>query len=286
MRAQGEFPLVSIVTPSYNQGRFIEETLLSVKNQDYPSIEHIIVDGGSTDNTLEILKKYEGSYSMRWVSEPDRGQSDAVNKGFRMANGEIVGWLNSDDCYFDICTISNVKEYFHKYEDADVVYGDAVRIDEDNLMLYIIKVRNFNYSYLKKACFIVQPAAFFRRDVIDNFELDVNLGIPMDYDFWLRTARKHKFQRVNEILAVDRTHKGRKLSTKKDDWVREATHVSEQWRQFNLQDRICSYGSYGVRSLQALIILKRLYRRGYNFAFNMRLGNVVSTIFRQLDPRK
>ncbi|MEM2568057.1 MAG: glycosyltransferase, partial [Candidatus Bathyarchaeia archaeon] len=97
--------LVSIITPSLNQGRFIRETLLSVKSQDYPCIEHIVIDGGSTDDTLMILKRYEGTYNLRWISEPDEGHSDAVNKGFRMAQGEIVGWLNSDDVYFDRSTV-------------------------------------------------------------------------------------------------------------------------------------------------------------------------------------
>ncbi|MCK4733699.1 MAG: glycosyltransferase, partial [Methanophagales archaeon] len=115
--------LVSIITPSYNQGRFIEDALLSVKNQDYPNIEHIIVDGGSIDNTLEILRKYENEYNLRWISEPDEGQSGAVNNGFRMAKGEIIGWVNSDDGYFDVSAISSVVKYFDKYKGADVIYG-------------------------------------------------------------------------------------------------------------------------------------------------------------------
>ena len=103
-----DLPLVSIVTPSYNQGKFIEDTILSVKNQSYPNIEHIVVDAGSTDGTLKILRKYEKEYNLKWVSEPDEGQSDAVNKGFEMAKGEIVDWINSDDVYFDTMTISYV----------------------------------------------------------------------------------------------------------------------------------------------------------------------------------
>jgi glycosyltransferase involved in cell wall biosynthesis len=121
-----EGPLVSIVTPSYNQGQFIEETTLSVKNQDYPNIEHIVVYGGSTDEILEILKRYEGTYNLRWISEPDEGHADAVNKGFAMAKGEIISWLNSDDVYFDKGTISSVMEAFQRHSEADIVYGNCV----------------------------------------------------------------------------------------------------------------------------------------------------------------
>ena len=280
-------PLVSIVTPSYNQGEFIEDTILSVKNQDNPNIEHIIIDGGSTDNTLEILKKYEGTYSMRWISEPDEGQSDAVNKGFGMAKGEIIGWVNSDDAYFDVSAISSVVKSFDKYSEADAIYGDIVRMDENNLILYIKKVRKFDYNYLKKTCFLEQPAVFFRRNVIDNFELDVSLEIAMDYDFWLRIAKKHRFQYVKRILAVDRHHEKRKVVDRRDEMIKESVYVSKEYGQFNRNwlNRLFNIGLYGVRSVYMLIEVQRLYHK-YNFAFDIKLDNMLSTMFRQIKPKK
>ena len=137
-------PLVSIITPSYNHGRFIEETILSVKNQDYPNIEHIIVDGGSTDNTVEILGKYEGSYNMRWTCEKDNGQSDAVNKGFAKAKGKIVGWLNSDDLYFYKNSISTVVCEFNAQPDVEIMYGHAAKINHENRLLRVKVVPEFN----------------------------------------------------------------------------------------------------------------------------------------------
>ena len=279
-------PLVSIITPSRNQGRFIEDTILSVKNQDYPNIEHIIVDGGSTDNTLEILKEYEGTYDMRWISEPDEGQSDAINKGFRMAKGEIIAELDSDDGYFDVNAISNVVKYFDKYKGADVIYGNVVRIDEDNLILYIIKVREFDYDYLIKTCFLEQPAVFFRRNVIDNFEMDVSLEIAMDYDFWLRIAKKHKFQYVNRIFAVDRHHKKRKVVDRRDEMIKESVYVSKEFGNRTCLDTLLNIGLYPVRSIYRLIGVWRFYHRNYNFAFDMKLDNMLSTMFRQVKPWK
>ena len=129
-----ELPLVSVVTPSYNKGAFIEETILSVKNQTYPRIEHIIIDGGSTDNTIDVIKKYEGTYNMHWVSEPDNGQSDAVNKGWRMARGEILGWLNSDDTYMPWAVETAVK-FLTGHPNVSVVYGNC------NIINVIIRIR-------------------------------------------------------------------------------------------------------------------------------------------------
>lgn len=279
-------PLVSIVTPSYNQERFIEDTILSVKNQDYPNIEHIIVDGGSTDNTLEILKTYGGTYNMRWISESDEGQSDAINKGFRMAKGDIIAELDSDDGYFDISAISSAVKYFDEYENADVIYGDAVRIDENNLILYILKVRKFDYNHLKKSCFLEQPAVLFRRNVIDNFELDVSLEIAMDYDFWLRIAKKHKFQYVNRIIAVDRTHKKRKTVDRRDEMIKESVCVSKEYHNWSSLDKLLNIVLYPVRSIYILIEVWKLYHHNYNFAFDMELSNMAYTVIRQVKPWK
>lgn len=285
MKQIEDTPLVSIITPSFNQGRFIEDTILSVKNQDYSDIEHIIMDGGSTDNTIEIIKKYEGTYNMQWISEPDEGQSDAINKGFKMAKGELIAWINSDDGYFDVSAISSVVKFFDKYDDADVIYGDVVRINENNLILFIIKNRKFNYNYLKKTCSIWQPGAFFRRKIIDNFELDTSLDIAMDYDFWLRIGKKHGFQYINRIFAVDRIHKKRKIVERRDEMIKESVYLSKEYGQVNrsLLYRLFNIGLYGPRSLYMLIEVQRLYYK-YNFAFDMKLDNMLSTIFRQIKP--
>ena len=163
-----ELPLVSIVTPSYNQGKFIEDTILSVKNQNYSNIEHIVVDAGSTDNTVEILKKYEDSYNMRWISEPDEGQSDAIDKGFKMAKGTILTWLNSDDYYLHDQVISKVVYYFKLHKDVHVVTGTGHDVDEKGMFLRTIEVKKnlINLKYMKYADFMLQPSTFLSADHI------------------------------------------------------------------------------------------------------------------------
>lgn len=224
-------PLVSIITPSYNQGEFIEETILSVKNQNYPNIEHIIVDGKSTDNTLSILKMYEDSYNLRWVSEQDNGQSDAGNKGFAMAQGKIIGWLNSDDVYFSKHTISRVVKCFAERPNINVVYGDLALIDEDGLILKIDVAPNFSRARLKRGSFIPHPASFVRNQVVTGDVMDIDLDYLMDLEFFLKASKSHSFYHLNSILAAGRHYPQRKTLSNWEDFLREEKEVLKKHGQ-------------------------------------------------------
>lgn len=197
-----KLPLVSVVTPSYNKGAFIEETILSVKNQTYPRVEHIIIDGGSSDNTLDVIKKYEGAYNMQWVSEPDNGQSDAINKGWKMAKGEILGWLNSDDTYMPWAIETAVK-FLTDHPDVSVVYGDCNWVDECSEVTGRRQARKFALKeMLCRGNMVPQPAAFLRREIIDEVGyLDTNLHFAMDFDLWIRIGLEFKVEHIPQFLA-------------------------------------------------------------------------------------
>lgn len=220
-------PLVSIVTPSYNQGPFIEATILSVKNQDYPNIEHIVVDGGSTDDTLRILTKYEKQYNLKWISERDKGQSDALNKGFARARGEVIGWLNSDDVYFDKQVITYVVNAFRKLPDIGVLYGDGVIMDENNLILMIIHtIPYFSYNHLLRSNLIFQPSSFFRREVIGKHKLDINMDLAMDYEYYLRISRNGvKFKHLNRLLSAFRSYRAAKSISRSQEMLAEGKKI-------------------------------------------------------------
>ena len=284
--SEKEQPLVSIVTPSFNQGRFIEETILSVKNQSYPNIEHIVVDGGSTDNTVEILKMYESSYNLRWISEPDKGQADAVNKGFALSQGEIIGWLNSDDVYFDRDVIRIVVQEFQRHPEADIIYGDIVFISEDGLILKVQCVPSFSYSRLLRGCFIEQPAVFLRRNVIEKYQLDTGLRYAMDYEYWLRIGKEYHFHHLPRILAADRNYSGRKMIAQWDELIKESDKVRRKYGQtYGLEYFIGRYVDKLVsgvpRRLKGLILLLAFYGK-QDYAFNAYRDSLLATIQRQL----
>lgn len=201
---------VSIITPSFNQGKFIARTLQSVKQQQDTlpndiAIEHVVYDGGSTDDTLEILRGFKDD--VVWVSEPDRGQTHAVNKGLQNTTGEIIGWLNSDDVYYP-GAISKVLNFFAENPEVDVVYGMARHIDIYDKVINSYPTAAFSVQDLLANCFICQPALFFRRRVLNKTGLlDESLNYCMDYEFWVRMALLGiKFAYLQDLLAGSRLY--------------------------------------------------------------------------------
>lgn len=206
MKETAEPPLVSVVTPSLNQAEFIEETILSVLGQDYANIEYLVVDGGSADRTLEILRRHQGE--LRWTSGADSGQSDAINRGFAATSGEIIAWLNADDRYMPGAVTAAV-EAFAADPALDLVYGQAVFIDRAGRSLDSIR-RGAEWSVdnlINSTNFVQQPAAFFRRTAFEALGgLDVDLHYVMDYDLWIRLGSHGRVRYLPEVMAEVRMH--------------------------------------------------------------------------------
>ncbi|MFD2369929.1 glycosyltransferase family 2 protein [Brevibacillus sp. GCM10020057] len=200
-------PLVSIITPSYNQAAFIKQTIDSILMQDYPNIEHIVVDGASTDRTVAILKSYEYlGDRFRYVSEPDRGQAHAINKGLKMARGEIIGWLNSDDTYFPGAVRKAVTALL-AHPEWGMVYGKGMHIDEYNRVKYPYIWMEFDRRKLFHLNLICQPTAFLRKHVFESVGgVDEEHDWCMDYDLWNRISLHYQIGWVEEYLANSRLY--------------------------------------------------------------------------------
>lgn len=245
-----DLPLISIITPSHNQARFLEETILSVLNQDYPNIEYIIIDGGSTDGSVELIHKYEDCLAY-WVSEPDRGQAHAINKGFAHATGDIISWLNSDDIY-EPNALRFVGETLDPVAGPYVVFGDCLFVNERGRPMDVY--RGIDRPFYRKLCYwrgwdIPQPTVFVARHVIEEVgPLDESLHLAMDYEWFLRVALHYKFLHLGRILARYRMHpraKSGDWETKRKQFYAE-THPATQryWGTLPLSQHLRVRGSY------------------------------------------
>lgn len=209
-----DWPRISIVVPSFNQGRFIGATLRSIIDQQYPNLELIVVDGGSTDNTLDVLKHYEAQLDW-WVSEPDSGQTAAINKGFMQSTGDIMAWINSDDLVAS-GALHQVADYFIKHSDAQVVYGDRILINEESLEIGRWILPCHSNRLLKFADFVPQETLYWTRKAwnLIGGRLDETFHFAMDWDFLLRLSEKHvDIRHLPKFLGLFRIHHQQKTSS-------------------------------------------------------------------------
>ncbi len=239
---------ISIITPSYNQDGFIRQTINSVLRQGYPNLEYLVIDGGSIDSTVEVLKSY--GTAIRWVSEKDRGQSDAINKGLKMATGDILAYLNSDDVYLDQSLFA-VNDFFQKHQNIKWAYGRCRIINENNQeirkLITVYKnfwMREYSYNKLLSINFINQPATFWRREITKELGFfNENEHLVMDYEYWLRIGKKYQAGFIDECLAGFRMHTQSKSSQNFVKQFHDELRIAKKYsvRQWPI---ICHYLNY------------------------------------------
>lgn len=254
-------PRISVITPSLNQGAYIERTIKSVLDQGYPNLEYIVIDGGSSDNTIDILKAY-GS-RLVWVSEKDEGQSDAINKGLSIATGDIIAYLNSDDLY-EQGALSAAAEVFAKDRSVMWLTGRCRIIDEADheVRRLITEYKNllleqYSYRLLLVTNPISQPATFWRRQVVEEFgPFDLNEHLAMDYEYWLRIGRKYPPVIINRYLAGFRVHQASKTTGSFLRTYRQELVIARRYsdsRLLNVLHRMNYYGMSIVYTLLSFI---------------------------------
>lgn len=260
-KVQPHSPRVTIVTPSYNQASYLEQTINSVLDQCYPNLEYIIIDGGSTDGSVEIIQRYERSLSY-WVSEPDRGQGHAINKGWQRATGEVIAYLNSDDVYLPGAVTASARFLFEN-PDTDLVYAGIRHMDENGTVFNLVDAPAFALSRLTQSCFIQQPTVFLRHRLYERIgPISEQLHFALDYEYWLRSARVTTPKRLKRVTAAARYHTSAKSVAQLNDFWREEIQVF---------DRLFSQATapYDDPALQRIAYLRRcIYVAGLSSGFS------------------
>jgi len=225
-----EQPLVSIVTPSFNQAKYLDDTIRSVLNQNYANLEYMIIDGGSTDGSVDIIRKYVDQLAF-WVSEKDNGQAEAINKGLSRAKGDILAWLNSDDMYLS-GTIASAVKTLQDNLDVVLVYGNMLAVDKHGQRINFLKYHQLNIEDLLCFEIIGQPAVFFRREAFEKAGvLDTSYHFFLDHYLWLRIASQGRILHVGETWAEARYHPEAKNIARPIEFSREAFRLLEESAQ-------------------------------------------------------
>jgi glycosyltransferase involved in cell wall biosynthesis len=252
---QSDQPLVSIVTPTFNQADFLRDTLESVLAQDYPNIEYLVIDDGSTDATPEILAEYTGR--VEWESQANMGQTPTINKGWERSRGQIITWLNSDDTYLP-GAVAKAVDYFHKHPEIDIVYGDTLLTEADGTEIERLKPPVFNYDEFVATCHnpIPQPSAFIRRSVMEDVGLlDPSYYYFMDWDFWLRAGMDHSIAYFPELISTYRLHEASKTVAQA---VKAAPELEYMYRKFFARPNL----QKGIRRLENEAMVNMFFTSG------------------------
>jgi len=226
-------PLISIVVPTLNQAEFIEETLASIAGQNWPRLEIIVMDGGSTDGTREVVERWR-AHVTHFVSEPDRGQADAINKGMRLAKGDVLAWLNSDDFYLPLA-LSRATAALGDPTQPRLVYGSCLRLFQEENRGFIARAEPFDRERLTRCDLIDQPSAFWTRPLWEKTgELTERFRFVLDWDWWLRASANGEVSVIREVLSVYRFHGAHKTGSGSEQRTQEIcefvrTHATAEW---------------------------------------------------------